>query len=113
MQFMDQALARRIESVLSSQNAAFARLGLAVNPAGTFVTVPMLGGHAVFASAAASPVNKLTGAGLSGPVSDEDFGRFEAFYRRHAVPPKLEVCPHADASLFRMLKQRGYVSSIS
>lgn len=108
MSFVDHALSRRLESVMSAQNARFAQLARDVNPAGAFATTPMFGGHAVFASPEAAPVNKVTGGGLAGPVSPEEFDRFEAFFRERGVPPKLEVGPFADATLLKLLRERGY-----
>ncbi|MFM9995617.1 MAG: GNAT family N-acetyltransferase [Phycisphaerales bacterium] len=106
--YMDHATCHRLETIMSTQNAGFARRGKEMDPAGSFATTPVLGGHAVFASPEASPVNKVTGGGLSGPVAPDEFDRFEAFFRERGVPPKLEVGPFADASLLKLLRERGY-----
>jgi len=66
------------------------------------------GGHAVF-SRPGSPLNKVLGLGLSGPVPDADLDRIEAFYRTRRVPVQIELCPLAHADLPARLCARGFV----
>ncbi len=53
--------------------------------------------------------NQATGAGLDGPVSDEEMDRFVDFYVSRGVQPQIELCPFADASLTDGLGKRGFV----
>lgn len=66
------------------------------------------GGYAVYCGAN-SPVTQAMGLGLSGPVSAEEFDRMEEFYFSRNEPVRVETCPLADASLFALYRERGYV----
>jgi hypothetical protein len=55
-----------------------------------------------------SPLNKMLGLGLSGPVSDDDLDRIERFYREHRSPAQIELCPLAYADVPARLCARGF-----
>jgi ribosomal protein S18 acetylase RimI-like enzyme len=66
------------------------------------------GGRALF-SRAGSPLNKVLGLGLFGPVTDDDLHRLEKFYGTRGVPTQIELCPLAYGDLAARLCARGYV----
>jgi hypothetical protein len=66
------------------------------------------GGRALYGRPG-SPLNKVLGLGLEGPVSDADLDRIEAFYARHNAPVQIELCPIAPPDLAPRLASRGYV----
>ena len=66
------------------------------------------GGRALF-SRTGSPLNKVLGLGLQGPVSNEDLNRLEAFYAVRQSPAQVELCPLAYADVARRLSERGFV----
>jgi hypothetical protein len=66
------------------------------------------GGRALFGKPG-SPLNKVLGLGLSGPVADEDLARIETFYASRGAPVPIELCPLAAADLPPRLIARGFV----
>jgi hypothetical protein len=66
------------------------------------------GGRALF-SRTGSPLNKVLGLGLHGPVLDEDLDRIEEFYRSRHAPTQIELCPLAYGDLGARLCARGYI----
>ena len=66
------------------------------------------GGRALF-SRAGSPLNKVLGLGLFGPVTDHDLHQIEHFYGTRGVPTQIELCPLAYGDLAARLCARGYV----
>jgi hypothetical protein len=79
--------------------ARFERQGVDVLDAG--------GGRALF-SRPGSPLNKVLGLGLHGPVTDGDLDRIEAFYRTRNAPTQIELCPLAYGDVAARLCARGY-----
>ncbi len=65
------------------------------------------GGWAVF-TGVGSPISEARGLGMTGPVTEEDMDRLEAFYHSRGDAIRMEVCPLADASLHQLLAKRGY-----
>jgi hypothetical protein len=93
--FSDFALARRIE------------YGESLNAAGTGQSIAVCGGYANFAGAG-SPLTHAIGLGMNGPVTAAEFDRMEDFFRSRAVCVNLDLCPHADFTLYELVAQRGY-----
>lgn len=52
--------------------------------------------------------NQASGLGLRGPVSHRDLDRVVAFYRDRGAPARIEVASHADETLLRGLRSRGF-----
>ena len=101
MIFSDLALARRIEAA----EAANAHGCTAIHPQAAAIEVA--GGCAVFAGAD-SPLSHAVGIGLSGPVTEPEVDRLEAFFRSRGGNVSIELCPLADAGILRTLGGRGY-----
>jgi hypothetical protein len=56
-----------------------------------------------------SPLNKVLGLGLAGPVSDDDLDRIEKFYAERGTGAQIELCPLTVSDLPARLSARGYV----
>jgi hypothetical protein len=81
---------------------------LAGATSGPVAVYDVAGGRALF-SRPGSPLNKVLGLGLAGPVRDEDLHHIEQFYRARGVPTQIELCPLAYGDLAARLCARGYV----
>jgi|SRR5262245_8237442 len=97
-------LARRVERA----EIDFCALAGSQGTYGRVASLDVGGGRALF-SRAGSPLNKVLGLGLQGPVSDSELDRLEAFYAtRHSVA-QVELCPLAHADVARRLCERGFM----
>lgn len=107
MQFMDKALARRLEAVEEMPQVLYARVFQKTRPEIGSAEEEICGGHMIFAGLG-SPIGRATGVGLDRPLTKEDIDRIEQFYRKHKAPSQVDLCPMHDATVFEMFKQRGY-----
>ena len=107
MDFVDQALARRLESAEEMPQVHYARLYQKLKPEIGAAVEPICGGHMIFAGLN-SPIGRTVGMGFDGSATAADLDRMEQFYRSHGAPSQIDVCPLTDPPLFEMLKQRGY-----
>jgi hypothetical protein len=105
--FADLALAQRLEAADAAKYADYAHARTCVVPDLNPAVLPVAGGHAIYAGAN-SPYSRAVGIGLSGPVSEGEFGRLEGFYRKNGTPTQISFCPLADRSLLEILGRRGY-----
>jgi hypothetical protein len=97
-------LARRIDRAEIELCARAGGVGLA----GGVASLEAGGGRALFGKPG-SPLNKVLGLGLHGPVSDEELDAIERFYRDRGSPAQIELCPMAYADLPARLCSRGFV----
>jgi GNAT superfamily N-acetyltransferase len=104
---VDFALAARIESVIAFQNSLWANSAALLRPNQGFATAAIAGGHAVY-SGPLFPTTKATGIGVSKPITEAELDALEMFFRSRNVKPRIEVCPHAQEPLHRLLRARGY-----
>ncbi|HTS35437.1 MAG TPA: GNAT family N-acetyltransferase [Candidatus Solibacter sp.] len=107
MQFVDQALARRLESVEEMPQVFYARIFQKTRPEIGAAEEEICGGHMIFAGLG-SPIGRATGAGLDRPFTAEDLDRVEEFYRSKNAPSQVDLCPMHGPEVFEMFKQRGY-----
>lgn len=107
MDFVDKALARRLESAEEVPQVHHARILQKTRSEVGAAAEAFGGGHMVFAGLG-SPVGRAVGMGLDRPMTAEDLDRIEAFYRAHHAPAQVDVCPLHDPALFEVMKQRGY-----
>ncbi|MGH9499945.1 MAG: GNAT family N-acetyltransferase [Terriglobales bacterium] len=107
MDFVDQALARRLESAEEMPQVHYARLYQKLKPEIGAAIEPICGGHMIFAGLN-SPIGRTVGVGFDGSASAAELDCMEQFYRSHDAPSQIDVCPLTDPPLFEMLKQRGY-----
>lgn len=107
MQFVDRALARRLESAEELPQVDCARMYQKTRPEIGAAFEPICGGHMIFAGLN-SPIGHACGLGFDGPVTAADLDRLEAFYRSHNAPAQVDLCPLTDPSLLELAKARGY-----
>lgn len=107
MDFVDRAMARRLESAEEMPQVHHARTYQKKHPEMGAAVEEICGGHAMF-SGANSPVGHAAGLGLDRPFTAEDLDRVEAFYRRHRAPSQVDITPLHEPGVFEMFKRRGY-----
>jgi ribosomal protein S18 acetylase RimI-like enzyme len=107
MQFVDLALARRLESCEEMPQVYYARVFQKMRPEIGAAEEEICGGHMVFAGLG-SPIGRATGAGLDRPLTAADVDRIEAFYREHKAPSQVDLTPMHRPEVFEMFKERGY-----
>jgi len=107
MQFVDQALARRLESCEEMPQVHYARVFKQTQPQIGAAEEEVCGGHMVFGGLG-SPIGRATGAGLDHPFSRDDLDRIEQFYREHKAPSQVDLTPLHRPEIFEMFKERGY-----
>lgn len=107
MQFVDKALARRLESAEEMPQVEYARYYARKRPEIGAAVEEICGGHMIFAGLN-SPIGRAVGLGFNGPVTADDLDRLEAFYRSHQAPAQLDFCPLSDPSLLELVKERNY-----
>ncbi len=107
MDFVDQALARRLESAEEVPQVRYAEMYQRVRPEIGAAVEPVCGGHMIFAGVG-SPIGRVTGAGFNGPVTAAELDRIEEFYHAHGAPSQVDVCPLSDGSLMELVKERNY-----
>jgi ribosomal protein S18 acetylase RimI-like enzyme len=107
MQFVDKALARRLESGEEMPQVLYARIFQKTRPEIGAAEEEICGGHMVFAGLG-SPIGRATGAGLDRPLTASDIDQVERFYKAHKAPSQVDLCPLHDPSIFEMFKERRY-----
>jgi len=107
MQFVDKALARRLESAEEMPQVQYARYYARKRPEIGAEVEQICGGHMIFAGLN-SPIGRAVGLGFNGPVAAADLDSLEEFYRAHGAPAQLDYCPLSDPSLLELTKERNY-----
>ena len=105
--FIDRATARRLELSSAWRSVRYSEAYARLHPDAASTVLPIGGGYAVF-TGLRSPVNSAIGLGFDSPVSAADLEALENFYHARGTVAKVHVCPLADASLFALVKERGY-----
>jgi GNAT superfamily N-acetyltransferase len=99
-------LARRLEAAHAWRGVEYARAQQALHPDWPVAVKAVAGGFAVYV-APNSPVNWVTGLGMSGPVNAVDWAGVEDFYLERGDAPRLHLCPLADRSLLDLLRKHA------
>ena len=107
MQFVDKALARRLESAEEMPQVLYARTFQKIRPEIGAAEEEICGGHMIFAGLG-SPIGRATGVGLNRPFIAEDLDRVEQFYRAHKAPSQVDLCPLHEPHVFEFFKDRSY-----
>jgi ribosomal protein S18 acetylase RimI-like enzyme len=107
MQFVDKALARRLESGEEMPQVEYARVFQQTRPEIGAAVEEICGGHMVFAGLG-SPIGRATGAGLDRPFTAEDLQQVQHFYAAHRAPSQVDLCPMHGPEVFELFKERGY-----
>lgn len=107
MQFVDKALARRLESCEEMPQVLYARIFQKTRPEIGAAEEEICGGHMVFAGLG-SPIGRATGAGLDRPFTADDLDHVEQFYRTRKAPSQVDLTPMHEPAVFELFKERGY-----
>jgi len=107
MQFVDKALARRLESCEEMPQVLYGRIFHHTRPEIGAAVEEICGGHMVFAGLG-SPIGRATGAGLGRSFTADDLDQVEQFYREHKAPSQVDLTPLHAPEVFEMFKERGY-----
>lgn len=104
----DDALARRIERAGVDDLCAWVDDARETGVYPDAASFRVAGGAAVWFSPG-NVVNGSFGLGLGQPVEQEEVAALVAFFAERDAPAKVDLCPHADASLLRWLAEAGFV----
>jgi len=96
MNFVDRALARRLESAEEIPQVYHAQAYETSRPQTGAAVEKISGGHVMFAGLG-SPIGHAAGLGLDCPFTSEDLDRVEEFYRRHQAPSQVDLTPLHEA----------------
>ncbi len=107
MEFVNKALARRLESCEEIPQVEYVRVFQKTRPEIGAAVEQVCGGHMVFAGLG-SPIGRVTGAGLDCAFTAADLDRIEQFYRSHGAPSQVDLCPMHGPETFEIFKERGY-----
>jgi GNAT superfamily N-acetyltransferase len=107
MQFVDRALARRLESAEEMPQVHHAEWCHKNQPQVGAAAEPIAGGHMIFAGLG-SPIGRAVGIGFAAPVTTADMDQLEDFYFSRKAPSQVDYCPLTDPSLLELCRQRGY-----
>lgn len=105
----DTVLARRLEAWTARDLSAYVSACRADGIYPDAESLRVAGGAAVWFSDG-HVISGAFGLGMGEhPVEQEEVAALVAFFDGHGMAPKLDVCPHADASLLRWLATYGFV----
>lgn len=107
MEFVDKALARRLESCEEMPQVYYAREFKKTRPEVEAAEEEICGAHMIFAGLG-SPIGRATGVGLDRPFTAQDLDRIEDFYRNRKAPSQVDLTPLHGSEIFEMFKDRGY-----
>ncbi len=107
MQFVDKALARRLESCEEMPQVLYARIFQKTRPDIGAAEEKICGGHMIFAGLG-SPIGRATGCGLDRPLTAGDLDSIEQFYRTRKAPSQVDLTPLHSPEVFEVVRQRGY-----
>lgn len=107
MTFGSVELSARVERAESRLIADSVAEAVRRGAPGAFAT-PLAGGVAAFARPG-SPLNKVAGAGFSGPLDERALAEVEAAYAARGTAVRFELSTLGDPSLPALLSRRGYV----
>jgi ribosomal protein S18 acetylase RimI-like enzyme len=107
MQFVDKALARRLEACEELPQVLYARAFQKMKPEIGAAEQAICGGHMIFAGLG-SPIGRATGLGFGDPLTTQVLQSVEKFYRSHGAPSQVDLCPLHDGEVFELFKSRGY-----
>ncbi|HEY6552256.1 MAG TPA: GNAT family N-acetyltransferase, partial [Vicinamibacteria bacterium] len=108
MLFASTALAARIERAECRLLADSAAAAEKRRPGSGVFAMRLAGGMATF-TASGSPLNKVAGLGLAGPLAAGQLEAVEKAFAERGSPVQAEVSSLADPSVVRLLAGRGYV----
>src|SRR5687768_15947368 len=108
MLYPDLSLAQRLEFHEAWSSSAHARTQAQLFPETGAVSQRIADSLLVYCGKK-SPLSRVYGWGLSGPVSAVDLDMIEEFYQSRQLKPRVRACPLADPSLYKLLGEHRYV----
>ena len=100
--------ARRLERVEVRCAYEWTEACARAQPGAGFAAWPVGEGAVAAWLGAESPMSRVIGLGLDGPVSDDDLDRLESAFRERGTALRVEFCPLAGGKLASRLTWRGY-----
>ncbi len=107
MIFSDRNLSQKLERTEARSNVDFVKARAGMFPESGAEWMEAAGAYAMFDSIE-SPLTQTFGLGVFDEVTNADLDKIEAFFKERNAPVLHEVSPLADASLFKLLNERGY-----
>jgi GNAT superfamily N-acetyltransferase len=104
---VDLALARRLERAEARANAEFVEAHARAFPDSGARWIEIAGTYAMY-DGVGSPCTQTFGLGLFDTVTNAEMYKLEDFFLGRGAEVFHEVCPLADASLLKLLNERGY-----
>lgn len=105
--FADIELARRLERTEAHGNIEFIEARQKAFPDRGAEWIEVAGTRAMF-DGIGSPLSQTFGLGVFEPITAEQLGEIEEFFRSRGAEVFHEVCPLADGSAFQLLGERHY-----
>ncbi len=105
--FADIDLARRLERTEAQGNVDFVEARTKAFPDRGATWIEVAGTFAMF-DGVGSPLTQTFGLGVSQAITGEQMDEIEEFFRSRDAEIFHEVCPLADASVFELIRERGY-----
>ena len=107
MIYSDRNLSQKLERTEARSNVDFVKARAEMFPESGAEWMEAAGAYAMF-DGIESPLTQTFGLGVFDEVTNADLDKIEAFFKERNAPVLHEVSPLADASLFAILKERGY-----
>jgi len=105
--FADIDLARRLERTEAHGNVEFIEARQKAFPDRGATWIEVAGTRAMF-DGVGSPLSQTFGLGVFEPITAEQMNEIEEFFHSRGAEGFHEVCPHADSSVFELIRERGY-----
>lgn len=105
---IDLSLARRLERMEASANAAFVTARAQLQPESGATWTEVAGAYAMF-DGVGSPITQTFGLGLFAEAGEAEFDALEAFFQQRGAEVNHEISPLAAPALLPHLNARGYL----
>lgn len=105
--FADIDLARRLERTEAHSNVEFIEARKRAFPDRGAAWIEVAGTHAMF-DGVGSPLTQTFGLGVFESITAEQLSEIEEFFQSRGAEVFHEVCPLAEASVFELIRERGY-----
>jgi hypothetical protein len=105
--FVDQPFAARLEDAQAWRAVYYAQASQERTQARDAARLVVAGAPVIYGGSGL-PVNRAISLGMHEAVTPADLDTIEAFYNERHADTVIDLCPLADASLWRLLQGRGY-----
>ena len=107
MLFCDLALARRLEAEKARGQVAHTEAFQQIYPGQGGAVLPIGDGSLTY-QGPDSPISRVVGLGMTGPVTPVLLDQAEAFFEARGVRTRVDLSPFSDRSLWQLVGDRGY-----